>query len=142
MNVQDRIKQLETNLVRLRAFSGNLGQRPYYSPTVFNYFMPDAKVPGTSILGPEFGIHTTVSAVGRANLVYTLVYGGYNARGRSEAEAKKIVSDAVALDHHPRHGVAGAAAVYRKHRRDCGAGQKTHQPKRDGDGRSQPGGCL
>ena len=26
------------------------------------------KVPGTSILGPEFGIHTTVSAVGRANL--------------------------------------------------------------------------
>ena len=39
--------------------------------------MPDAKVPGTSILGPEFGIHTTVTAVGRANLVYALVYGGY-----------------------------------------------------------------
>lgn len=63
---------------RLETATGNLGQRPYYSPTVFNYFMPDAKVPGTAILGPEFGIHTTVSAVGRANLVYTLVYGGYN----------------------------------------------------------------
>ena len=63
---------------RLETATGNLGQRPYYAPTVFNYFMPDAKVPGTSILGPEFGIHTTVSAVGRANLVYTLVYGGYN----------------------------------------------------------------
>ncbi len=34
-------------------------------------------MPGTAILGPEFGIHTTVTAVGRANLIYTLVYGGY-----------------------------------------------------------------
>jgi len=67
-----------TDGTRLETATGNLGQRPYYAPTVFNYFMPDAKVPGTSILGPEFGIHTTVSAVGRANLVYTLVYGGYN----------------------------------------------------------------
>lgn len=61
----------------LEVVTGNLGQRPYYSPTVFNYFMPDAKVPGTAILGPEFGIHTTVTAIGRANLVYALVYGGY-----------------------------------------------------------------
>ena len=63
---------------RLEGATSNLGQRPYYSPTVFNYFMPDSKVPGTAILGPEFGIHTTVTAVGRANLVYTLVVnGGY-----------------------------------------------------------------
>jgi len=67
-----------TDGARLEGATGNLGQRPYYSPTVFNYFMQDAKVPGTSILGPEFGIHTTVTAVGRANLVYQLVYGGYN----------------------------------------------------------------
>ncbi len=64
---------------RLEGQTSNLGQRPFYSPTVFNYFMPDSKVPGTAILGPEFGIHTTVTAVGRANLVYALVYGGYNA---------------------------------------------------------------
>ena len=62
---------------RLPGATGALGQNPYFSPTVFNYFMPDAKVPGTAILGPEFGIHTTVTAVGRANLVYALVYGGY-----------------------------------------------------------------
>ncbi len=67
-----------TDGVRLEGAAGALGQRPYYSPTVFNYFMPDTKVPGTSILGPEFGIHTTVTAIGRANLVYALVYGGYN----------------------------------------------------------------
>ncbi|MEO8751658.1 MAG: DUF1800 family protein [Casimicrobiaceae bacterium] len=63
---------------RLEGSTSNLNQRPYYSPTVFNYFMPDSKVPGTSILGPEFGIHNTVSAVGRANLVYQLIYGGFN----------------------------------------------------------------
>ena len=67
-----------TDGARIPGATANLGQNPYFSPTVFNYYMPDAKVPGTSILGPEFGIHTTVTAVGRANMVYALVYGGYN----------------------------------------------------------------
>jgi hypothetical protein len=64
---------------QLSTQTGNLGQNPYFSPTVFNYFPPDATVPGTSILAPEFAIHTTNSAVGRANLVYRLVYQGFNA---------------------------------------------------------------
>jgi uncharacterized protein (DUF1800 family) len=62
---------------RLEGQTGNLGQRPYYAPTVFNYFPPDTTINGTSVLGPEFAIHTTTAAVGRSNLVYTLVYGGY-----------------------------------------------------------------
>ena len=66
-----------TDGTSLPGATGGLGQNPYFAPTVFNYYMPDSKVPGTSILGPEFGIHTTVTAVGRANLVYRLVYGGY-----------------------------------------------------------------
>jgi len=66
-----------TDGASLAGATGALGQNPYFAPTVFNYFMPDSKVPGTSILGPEFGIHTTVTAVGRANLVYRLVYQGY-----------------------------------------------------------------
>jgi uncharacterized protein (DUF1800 family) len=64
---------------QLSTQTGNLGQNPYFAPTVFNYFPPDATVPGTSILSPEFAIHTTNSAVGRANLVYRLVYQGFNA---------------------------------------------------------------
>ena len=62
---------------RLEGQTGNLGQRPYYSPTVFNYFPPDNTISGTTVLGPEFAIHTTTNAVGRSNLVYTLAYGGY-----------------------------------------------------------------
>jgi len=62
---------------RLAAAASNLGQNPLFPPTVFNYFPPDATIPGTSTREPEFAIHTTVSAVGRANTFYTLVYGGY-----------------------------------------------------------------
>jgi uncharacterized protein (DUF1800 family) len=64
---------------QLEGATNLLGQRPYFAPTVFNYFPPDATIPGTAVLGPEFAIHTTNSAVARANLVYRLVYQGYNA---------------------------------------------------------------
>ena len=55
-----------------------LGQRVYYSPTVFNYFQPDTTVQasGKTLNEPEFGIHDSNTAVGRANLVYRLVYQG------------------------------------------------------------------
>ncbi len=62
---------------RLETQTGNLGQRPYYAPTVFNYFPPDNQISGTNVLGPEFAIHTSNTAVGRSNLIYTLTYGGY-----------------------------------------------------------------
>ncbi len=63
---------------RLPGAASNLGQNPYFAPTVFNYFPPDATIPGTSTRAPEFAIHTTNSAVARANLMYTLVYqNGY-----------------------------------------------------------------
>ena len=56
--------------------AANLNQRPYYAPTVFNYFQPDFTLPGTSILAPEFAIYNSNSAVARTNLVYNLVYAG------------------------------------------------------------------
>jgi uncharacterized protein (DUF1800 family) len=56
--------------------AANLNQRPYYSPTVFNYFQPDFTLPGTSVLAPEFTIYNSNSAVARTNLVYNLVYAG------------------------------------------------------------------
>jgi hypothetical protein len=53
-----------------------LGERPYSSPSVFNFFPPDYTIPETDLVGPEFGIHNTSTAVGRSNLVYTLLYTG------------------------------------------------------------------
>lgn len=68
-----------TDGAQLATQASNLGQNPYFSPTVFNYFPPDATIPGTAILAPEFAIHTTNSAVGRANLIYRMVYQGFAA---------------------------------------------------------------
>jgi uncharacterized protein (DUF1800 family) len=62
---------------RLPGAASNLGQNPLFPPTVFNYFPPDATIPGTAVRAPEFAIHTTFTAIGRANTFYTLVYGGY-----------------------------------------------------------------
>ena len=52
-----------------------LGQNPLRPPSVFSYFPPDHQAPGTGgLLGPEFGIHSATTALGRADLVNTLVY--------------------------------------------------------------------
>jgi uncharacterized protein (DUF1800 family) len=62
----------------LSDLTNSLGQRVYYSPTVFNYFQPDTTVQaaGKTLNEPEFGIHDSNTAVGRANLVFRLVYQG------------------------------------------------------------------
>jgi uncharacterized protein (DUF1800 family) len=80
--------QIVTSLVRglsgitdgstLSDLTGALGQRVYYSPTVFNYYQPDTTVEsgGKSLNEPEFAIHDSNTSIGRANLVYRLVYQG------------------------------------------------------------------
>ncbi len=52
----------------------NMGQNPFYSPTVFNYYSPDYMVPGTALNGPEFGIMTTGTAIARANFANTMTF--------------------------------------------------------------------
>jgi hypothetical protein len=55
-----------------------MAQNPFYSPTVFNYYSPDYVIPGTSLLGPEFNIMTTGTAISRANFVNTMVFSRVN----------------------------------------------------------------
>ncbi|HEV7645763.1 MAG TPA: DUF1800 domain-containing protein [Pyrinomonadaceae bacterium] len=54
--------------------SSTLGQSVYQAPSVFNYFPADYIVPGTTVVGPEFGILNTGSSIARANLMNTLVF--------------------------------------------------------------------
>ncbi|MEP7212401.1 MAG: DUF1800 domain-containing protein [Acidobacteriota bacterium] len=84
--------QLITNLARLfpaRDFNGEnpsdgalaphvapLGQNPFYSPTVFNYFTPDYDVPQTTLNAPEFQLLNSGTAVKRTNLLSILVFEG------------------------------------------------------------------
>jgi hypothetical protein len=52
-----------------------LGQSVLRPTTVFSYFPPDYEAPGAGgLLGPEFGIQSATTALGRANLVNSLVY--------------------------------------------------------------------
>jgi len=50
----------------------NLGQDLFDAPSVFNFYSPTYAVPGTTLLGPEFEIHTPNNAIWRANVVRTL----------------------------------------------------------------------
>jgi Uncharacterized protein conserved in bacteria len=60
----------------LSSYSTIMGQNPFNSPTVFNYFSPDYIVPGTTILAPEFEILNTSTATKRTNFLHTLIFDG------------------------------------------------------------------
>jgi Protein of unknown function (DUF1800) len=55
--------------------SGALGQALFYPASVFNYYPPNYRVPGTNVLGPEFAIHNSSTAINRYNFANTLAFG-------------------------------------------------------------------
>jgi uncharacterized protein (DUF1800 family) len=63
----------------INRFPAGLSQNAFNAPTVFNYYSPDYVIPGTSLLGPEFGIFNTGTSIGRANLGNSLIYNQINA---------------------------------------------------------------
>ncbi len=54
--------------------TGGMGQRVFQSPSVFNFFSPFYKIPGTDLTAPEFGIHNTNTTLYRANFIHTMTY--------------------------------------------------------------------
>ena len=69
------------NYSYLSNYSGTLGQRPYESPSVFNFFPPSYVIPGTSTNAPEFGEENTASATLRLTLANSIVFNkisGFN----------------------------------------------------------------
>jgi len=60
--------------VAFRTAAAGLGQNVYYSPSVFNYYPPDNRLPGGAWLAPEFALQTTSTAIGRANAANSLLF--------------------------------------------------------------------
>lgn len=60
----------------LASYANLMGQNPFNSPTVFNYYSPDYNVPGTSILAPEFELLNTNTSTRRTNFLHTLIFDG------------------------------------------------------------------
>jgi uncharacterized protein (DUF1800 family) len=81
----------------ITAYTNGIGQNPFNSPTVFNYYPADFVIPGTSLLGPEFGILTTGTAVGRANVVNTITYGQINVGENNPAGTRIDLADLQAI---------------------------------------------
>ncbi|HEX9962847.1 MAG TPA: DUF1800 family protein, partial [Pyrinomonadaceae bacterium] len=55
-----------------------MSQRPFYSPSVFNYYSPKniITVGASNLPAPEFGLFTPTTVVGRANFAFTIVFSG------------------------------------------------------------------
>ncbi|WP_260704739.1 DUF1800 domain-containing protein [Edaphobacter flagellatus] len=55
-------------------YTSSLSERPYASPSVFNFFPPDYVIPSTTTNAPEFSLENTASAVLRLSLANTVVF--------------------------------------------------------------------
>jgi uncharacterized protein (DUF1800 family) len=55
-----------------------MGQVPFMSPSVFNFYPLDYIVPGTTFIGPEFALFTTGTAVSRANFGNMIIFNRIN----------------------------------------------------------------
>ena len=78
-------------------YGSQMGQNLFYSPTVFNFYPPDYIIPGTSLLGPEFGIRTTGTAIGTANFVNSATFGKINAGENYPLGTQVDLSETTAL---------------------------------------------
>jgi uncharacterized protein (DUF1800 family) len=57
----------------LSNYSGAMGEWPYQSPAVFNFFPPSYVIPGTALNAPEFGLENTASVTVRLTQADQLV---------------------------------------------------------------------
>ncbi|NOT48840.1 MAG: DUF1800 family protein [Acidobacteria bacterium] len=69
----DRTTQSDGYLLGRGEYTG-MGQIPFQSPTVFNYYPPSYVIPGTSRVGPEFALMTTGTAIQRSNFINRLTF--------------------------------------------------------------------
>ena len=57
--------------------AANMGQKILYAPSVFSYFSPFYRVPGTALTGPEFQTLTSETSLGRVNFAARLLGGHF-----------------------------------------------------------------
>ncbi len=60
----------------INGITAGLDQDVFNPPTVFSYYPPDYLVPNSSVVGPEYAILTTGTALKRPNFVNQMIFGG------------------------------------------------------------------
>jgi hypothetical protein len=53
--------------------SADMNEDLFNAPSVFNFFPPTARVPGETVLGPEFALFSSLTALRRANFVNRMI---------------------------------------------------------------------
>ncbi|MDM7924306.1 MAG: DUF1800 domain-containing protein [Pyrinomonadaceae bacterium] len=96
MNVKSADLSTQSDGV-ITALTNPIGQNPFNSPTVFNYFSPDYYIPGTTLLGPEFALMTTGTSIGRANVVNGITYNQINVTDNTPQGTRLDLADLQAL---------------------------------------------
>jgi uncharacterized protein (DUF1800 family) len=71
----------------LNNYASDMKEEPFESPTVFNFYPPDNGIPGTTLLGPEFRIFNSTTAISRINFVNDLVYGSVGSTTKTDISA-------------------------------------------------------
>ena len=69
-----RAVNAQSDGVYFRGSSAALDQFVFYAPSVFNFYPFDYVIPGTQLLGPEFGVQTEATALARANFATWLIF--------------------------------------------------------------------
>ncbi|MEQ1851029.1 MAG: hypothetical protein ABMA01_05485, partial [Chthoniobacteraceae bacterium] len=93
--------------------TADLEQTPINSPTVFNFFLPDYKFPGTlqsqGITTPEFQLTAETTVIRQSNYLYNGVFGSNNVNGINSFNNG---NHALVMDFSPWYGNAtGASGV-------------------------------
>jgi len=85
--------------VYLRNVVGALGQDVFSAPSVFSFYPPAYPLPGSAtLLGPEFAIFSTSTAIGRLNLLERIILGGPVAADPTVAGSTGTAVDLSALE--------------------------------------------
>jgi hypothetical protein len=79
-----RANNATTDGANLMYYASNMKQEPFNSPTVFNFYPPNYQVPGTQLLGPEFKIFNSTTAIYRINFVNDLIYGSVSSTTKTD----------------------------------------------------------
>jgi uncharacterized protein (DUF1800 family) len=70
-----------------------MAQNPWSAPSVFNFYSPSYRLPGTALLAPTFQIYAESTAIRRSNFVNTLVYGSVGLPSYAPAGATSVTLD-------------------------------------------------
>ncbi len=70
-----RAMNARTDGVYFRNTTAGSGQNTFSAPSVFNYYPPDYALAKSGVIGPEFALYNTSSAINRVNAAYGTVFG-------------------------------------------------------------------